>query len=480
MKLALSIRAQCACFGCCLLLAVAARGQSHRDANYDESKVPEYVLPDVLELSDGTKVRDAETWRVKRRPEILRLFQEQVYGKAPGRPADMRFKVRSVKKDARGGKATRKEITIYFTGSNRGPKMDLLLYVPNSAKKPVPAFLGLNFAGNHSVDRRAGRQALQELDARTRGQGRRRQTSPGHRGVAGLPGRPLVDRRHSRSRLRPGHGLLRRHRPRLRRRLPERRPPALLQSGSNAAGRGRVGLDRRLGLGIESRAGLLGNGPGHRRAAAWPSSAIPGWARRRSGPAPPTSGSRLVISNDSGCGGAALSRRRFGETVDRINTQFPHWFCDNFNKYNDAEDTLPVDQHMLIALIAPRPVYVASAEDDRWADPRGEFLAAKAADPVYRLLGTSGLAAEEMPAVDHPANSGHIAYHVRSGGHDLTALRLAAVFGLCRSAVEAEARQRLMRFAVARSGAWVFLGRGRQNPDRRISCTVEDPAKSMD
>lgn len=377
--------------------------------NYTEAKTGAYTLPDPLTLANGGKVSDAATWYSKRRPEILQMIEENEYGKVPGRPEHMSFDVFDKGTPAFEGKALRKQVTIYFTADKSKDYLDLLLYVPADAKGPVPVLLNMGWSGNNlAVDDpgvKVGRMWNPKTETRVPAEGGRRF------------GRPLD-------------------------------VPAFMQHGLAVAifNYSDVDPDSLDGFSQGIRAAYLKPGETQPAPEEWGAIAAWGWGISRvidyfetdpqidAKRIAITGASRLgktvlweaardqrvacVIASVSGEGGAALSRRNYGETVAHLTapTRYPYQFARNYAKWANRANEAPFDSHFIISLVAPRPILLQTGSTDKWSDPYGEFLAAKAATPVFHLLGKQGIEEYSMPPAGKPMLN-TLGYLMHEGPH---------------------------------------------------------------
>ncbi len=366
------------------------------DVIYDEGKIPHYDLPPLLVTAEGKKITTAEEWKNIRRPQILSLFANLVYGRVPEpqSPVQMEFEIKKTDPKFMGGKATRKDVLIRLRNDKGRAEMLILVFVPNKATKPVPAFMKHSFNDTQSHD----------FDAHPLRRGRLRNGWPlgeffdrgyafvavyqqdlvGHNEVEFLKGIHRLFYRKGQS-------------------FPKAHEWGVLSTVAWGAMRAMDYLQTDDDV-DHTRVAIMGHSK-MGKAALWTAAQDERFA--------------LAISAQSGCAGAALWRRRSGETLEKMVTRFPYWLCRNAWKFVGREDDLPVDQHMLLACIAPRPVYVHSGVEDTWADPRGEYLSAYHASEVYRLLGKKGLTSESSPPVGQAIIESDVGYHIREGGHSI-------------------------------------------------------------
>jgi hypothetical protein len=381
--------------------------------NTDEAKVGSYTLPDPLTMQNGAAVKDARMWREARRPELVKIFEEQVFGRTVAPKTTVLVEVVEAGSPALGGKAVRKQVTLWFAGKKEGPKAEVLVYVPAGARKPAPVFMGLNFGSNASVVADGGIRLGERWDRNKRVKVAAAESVRGADAESWqvekilAHGFALVTAYYQDIEPDFDGGMKYGVRP-LGFRAGQTEPA---DDEWRAIGAWAWGLSRMVDYVVTDQSldakkiALIGHSRLGKTAL---------WAGAQD------ERIALVVSNDSGEGGAALARRNYGETLEQITRNFPHWFCANYRKYAGDPEKFPVDSHELLALIAPRPVYVASAEEDRHADPRGEFLGAVGAGRVYELLGKQGLGTDEMPGIHKPIMK-TVGYHIRAGKHDVTA-----------------------------------------------------------
>lgn len=361
--------------------------QRRGEFNYEESKVPAYTLPNALVTLKGQSITDAEDWHALRRPELMELFRNNVYGRRPDVGYTVRFETLEERQDSFNGLAVGRSMQAVISIGEESFTFPFVVLVPKNVQQPVPAIVHINNRYFIPLEK-----ALNETDPF-------------------WPAKTLIERGYA---------------------------TASFHTSD-------VDPDKADGYAEGIRAFFAGGEPPQDDA--WRSLSAWGWAASRIldhlGTIEAIDAQRVAVvghsrggktslwaacedprfaiaySNNSGCGGAALSRRAFGETVARITSSFPHWFCKPFADYAGREQDLPIDQHEVMALLAPRGVYVASADEDLWADPKGEYASLIAAAPVFKLLGQEAIEEREMPALNQPRVVGKTGYHIRSGGHGL-------------------------------------------------------------
>jgi hypothetical protein len=408
----------------CAWAQVGAAKDGCSNLNYDESKSGDYTVPDPLLGKNGKGVTDVASWQSTRRNEILQDFRDLMYGHTPELPTRLRPQVMSIRKDAVDGLATRTIVKLHLFDNSKepqdskAPQIELMYYLPNGKTGPVPVFLGLSFTGNASIDDDptiplpTGWMRPQEgVVVNNRATEALRGT-----GAASWPIKVAIERGYGVATfyygdVEPDHlegwryGI---------------RGYALKLAGRTERGPREWGALGAWAWGLSRAMDHLATIPdvnarqivvvGHSRlgkTALWAGAQDERFA--------------IVISNNSGEGGAALARRNFGENI-ACSIDHASWrYCDQFRDYVNREKDLPFDQHMLLGLITPRPVYVASATKDGLADPKGEFLTAVHAEPIYRLFGLRGVDTVIWPEPDRPIGQ-TIGYHLRTGDHAITKL----------------------------------------------------------
>lgn len=425
---------------CCLISLCCGNpltnAQEPADTNYDEAKVPTYTLPPLIAAGTvaTTDADRAKVWKDKRRAEVQSLLEQSVYGRTPDAPTSIRSELLEASDAALGGIAHRRQYLITVSPAlqalgldpSRSIQIEVLIYTPKASRQNgadsqahFPAFMGLNFYGNQTI---SPDPAIRLSTAWMRGNAEigivDNRATAATRGV-------YQNRWQVETVIKRGYGLVTVY-------CGDMDPdnywhdfsdgvhPLFYTDGQTQPADDQWGAIGAWAWGLSTIRNWLATTPdsgidakriaviGHSRlgkTALWAGAQDQNFA--------------MVISNNSGCRGAALYRRCYGERIHHMLRPVGYWFCRNHAKYAKREHQLPVDQHMLMALVAPRPLYVASAEADRWADPKGEFLAAVHASPVYRWMGIEGLPTTEMPKPNQPV-AGRIGYHIRSGQHDVT------------------------------------------------------------